>query len=65
MSKVSFLDTDITGIRISDRTMWGGNDKFKVMEEKWFEQDFKRPIEKRRGSLGGVLSIFQLDNEII
>jgi uncharacterized protein YjbI with pentapeptide repeats len=51
LSHVSFLDTNITEVRFSDKTSWGGDDNFQVIEEDWFEQDFKKPIEKRRVSL--------------
>ena len=37
MSKVSFINTNITKITFSDKTTWGGKDKFTVIEEKWLE----------------------------
>ena len=39
MSKTSFMNTDITGIRFSDNTKWGGEGKFQVIEEVWLEED--------------------------
>ncbi len=59
MSQVSFLDTDITGIRFSDRTTWGGQDKFKIIEELWLEDDLSKPARARRVSIGGVLSVYR------
>jgi hypothetical protein len=57
MSKVSFINTDITGIRFSDKTSWGGKDKFHVIEEKWL--DDKTIKERERPTLGGILSVYR------
>ncbi len=61
MSHVSFLDTDITRVRFSDRTAWGGDtvDKFKVIEEQWLEEDIEKPLKHRRVTLVGVLSVYR------
>jgi uncharacterized protein YjbI with pentapeptide repeats len=39
LSKVSFMNADITRIRFNDKARWGEKekDKFKVMEERWLE----------------------------
>jgi hypothetical protein len=59
MSKVSFINTDITRIRFSDKIAWGGKDKFTVIEEKWLEDSSKNIEERRRVSLGGILSVYR------
>jgi len=33
LAKVSFMNTDITRIRFSDRIRWSGNDGFKIIDE--------------------------------
>ncbi len=43
MSRVSFLDTDISGIRFSNKAIWGGKDKYKIIEEEWFEKLCRDP----------------------
>jgi len=37
VSNVSFMNTDITRERFSDRARWGKQDKFKVIEEEMLE----------------------------
>ena len=61
MSRVSFLDADITGVRFSDMVCWGGEDNYKVIEEEWLEQYIKEPneFEEKKISLGGVLSVYR------
>jgi hypothetical protein len=60
MAKVSFLDTDITKVRFSNKISWGGKDEDKVIEEEWFEQYIKEPTEeKSRVDLGDVLSVYR------
>lgn len=58
MSHVSFLDTDVTGIRFSDKTTWGGDDGFRVIEEEWLENSIGNS-DKREVSFGGVLSVYR------
>jgi len=56
----AFLETDITRVRFTDKTKWGGKDKDQVIEEEWFKQYIKDPTNKRRIiSLGGVLSAYR------
>ncbi len=40
LSKVSFMNTSITRIRISDKSWWGNetDDRFKIIEERWLEK---------------------------
>jgi uncharacterized protein YjbI with pentapeptide repeats len=62
MSKVSFINTNITKIAFSDKTTWSGKDKFTIIEEQWLEDNCSRKnnIEKRtKVSLGGVLSVYR------
>ncbi len=42
LSKVSFMDTDITRVTFSDRARWGEKDRFKVVEEEKLENSFKK-----------------------
>ena len=49
MSRVSFVNTDITGIRFGDNVRWDGTDNFQVIEETWLKDESV--------SLGGILSI--------
>jgi hypothetical protein len=37
LSKFSFMSTDITRVRFSDRARWGEKDNFKVLEEEMLE----------------------------
>lgn len=53
-----FVNTDLTGIRFSANTKWGGKRNFQVIEEKWLE-DGEKPHDERRVSLGGVLSVYR------
>ena len=41
LSNFSFMNTDITRVRFSDRAGWGKEDKFKVIEEEMLEQFLK------------------------
>jgi hypothetical protein len=41
LSKVSFMNTDITRVRFSDKARWGERDKFKIIEEEMLEQFIK------------------------
>ena len=41
LSNFSFMNTDITKVRFSDRARWGKKDKFKVVEEEMLEQFLK------------------------
>jgi hypothetical protein len=59
MSRVSFVNTDITGIRFGDNVRWDGTDNFQVIEETWLEEDIENTIEDRRVRLGGVLSVYR------
>jgi hypothetical protein len=59
MSRVSFINTDVTGIRFSDKTKWGGNDMFQVIEELWLKEDLTKSMADKRSSIGGVLSIYR------
>jgi uncharacterized protein YjbI with pentapeptide repeats len=48
LSRVSFMNTDITRVRFNDRARWGkGQDKFKVFEEKLLETSLSycEPLE--------------------
>jgi hypothetical protein len=57
MSNVSFLNTDITGIRFSDNTKWGGEGDFQVIEEEWLEEDREKPMEERSSDRGSFICL--------
>ncbi len=57
MSNVSFMDTDIAKIKFPLDTVWGKNDKFKIIEEEWLEGD---DVEKKnRITIIRILSIYR------
>jgi hypothetical protein len=49
-SNVSFMNTDITGVRFSDKARWGGEekkakeDRFKVVDERLLEERIKKKM---------------------
>ncbi|HEY6536458.1 MAG TPA: pentapeptide repeat-containing protein [Candidatus Nitrosocosmicus sp.] len=56
MSRVSFINTDITGVRFDDKVSWGsdppkwiGSKKscFKIIEEKWLEENSDKSLGKK------------------
>jgi uncharacterized protein YjbI with pentapeptide repeats len=53
MSRVSFINTDITKVRFTDKVVWGGKDKFTIIEEDWV----KNRITKL--TFDGVLSVYR------
>jgi len=53
MSRVSFVNTDITGIRFGDNVQWGGKGKFQAIEETWLKDKDKEI------TLEGVLSVYR------
>jgi hypothetical protein len=52
LSKVSFMNTDITRVRFADRAKWGKYDKFKVPQEELLE-------EKAPPSLGSIMAVYR------
>jgi hypothetical protein len=58
LSKVSFMNTDITGVGFSDKARWGGGgkkvkeDRFKIVDERRLEKEIK---DKDRGTTGSIL----------
>ena len=64
LSKVFFMNTDITRVRFSDRARWGKDDKFKVLEEELLEyalHEKKKLVENenQRVSLGSVMAVYR------
>jgi len=49
-SNVSFMNTDITGVRFSDKARWGGEekkakeDRFKIVDERLLEERIKKKM---------------------
>jgi Pentapeptide repeats (9 copies) len=59
LSRVSFMNTDITRVRFSDRARWGTlKDKFKVIEEEMLEEDVRKK-SPQRVSLGTVMAVYR------
>jgi uncharacterized protein YjbI with pentapeptide repeats len=69
LSKVSFLNSDITRIRFSDKTRWAEpsnkEEYLKIIEEKWIEEKVKQESSgdiseaEKDISLEGVLSVYR------
>jgi uncharacterized protein YjbI with pentapeptide repeats len=53
LSKISFINTDITRVRFNDRARWGKDNRFKVIEEELLE---KNP---EKFSLGSVMAVYR------
>jgi uncharacterized protein YjbI with pentapeptide repeats len=47
LSKVSFMNSDITRIRFSDKINWGGNDGFTIIEERRLREELEKIKEKK------------------
>ena len=60
LSQFSFMNTDITRVRFSDRARWGKKDKFKVVEEEMLENSLivKHP-PPHHVSLGSVMAVYR------
>ena len=50
VSKVSFMNTDITRVRFSEGAKWGEKEKFKVIEEEWLEKLAKGEINEQQNT---------------
>jgi uncharacterized protein YjbI with pentapeptide repeats len=63
LSRFSFMGTDITRVRFSDRARWGKKDKFKVVEEEMLEDSLigNSPLQVNEGqaSLGSVMAVYR------
>ena len=63
LSNVSFMNSDITRIRFSDKARWRedggkkGKDRFTVIEEKWLEESY--PKSHPDISLGSVMAVYR------
>jgi hypothetical protein len=62
LSRVSFMNTDITRVRFSDRAKWGEQDKFKVFEEETLEKEFLERKTPNTVSLGSVMVLLEERN---
>jgi uncharacterized protein YjbI with pentapeptide repeats len=58
MSLVSFMNTDITGIRFSGKTRWSIDDQFKVVEEEELEIELEY-CKNKRSNLEEILSVYR------
>jgi hypothetical protein len=54
LSTTSFMDTDITRIRFSDKARWSRNDRFRVRDEERFQQS-----KGRYSSVESILSLYR------
>ncbi len=57
MSRVSFMNTDITGIRFSGKTRWSKDGQFKIIEEKELEEKVQN--HKKGLNLEEILSVYR------
>jgi hypothetical protein len=60
LSNVSFMNTDITGVRFSDEARWGGGekakeDRFKIVDERLLEEKFK----EKYFNLGSIKAVYR------
>ena len=44
LSKVSFLNSDVTEIRFSDKVRWGGDDGFTIIDEKLLKESIENNV---------------------
>jgi Pentapeptide repeats (9 copies) len=58
LTKVSFMNTDITRVRFSGRARWGQKDKFKVIEEEMLEEEALKESPQQI-SLGTVMAVYR------
>jgi hypothetical protein len=54
LSNFSFMNTDITRVRFSDRARWGKEDKFKITDEEKLTKSESSPV-----SLGSVMAVYR------
>jgi hypothetical protein len=59
LSKVSFMNTDITKVRFSEAAKWGEKDKFKVIEERWLEELASGKEPKPSITVGTVMAVYR------
>jgi len=62
MSLVSFMNTDITGIRFGGKTRWSKDGKFKVIEEEEEEEEVENKIDidkETKSNLEEILSVYR------
>jgi uncharacterized protein YjbI with pentapeptide repeats len=64
LSKVSFINSDITRVRFSEKAVWGRGDRFKITDEEKLEEIVKTEpgeVEKIGGglSLGSVMAVYR------
>ena len=53
LSNVSFMNTDLTGVRFSDKARWGGEentkeDRFKIVDERLLEKEIERKKRNKK-----------------
>jgi hypothetical protein len=58
LSKFSFMNTEITRVRFSDRARWRNEDKFKVVEEEMLENSLPEK-SLQQVSLGSVKAVYR------
>jgi hypothetical protein len=59
LSKVSFMNTDISMVRFSDRARWGEKDKFKTIDERKLEEKIKRDGKTKEINLGSIKAVYR------
>ena len=62
LSNVSFMNTDLTGVRFSDKAIWGGKkvkeDKIKIVDERLLEKKIKHGDTKDL-NLGSIKAVYR------
>jgi uncharacterized protein YjbI with pentapeptide repeats len=67
LSNVSFMNTDLTGVRFSDKARWGGGeentreDKFKIIDERLLEEKIKEKDSHtmKDFNLGSIKAVYR------
>jgi hypothetical protein len=61
LSHVSFINTDLSLIRFSDKSVWGGGDRFQITEDRELVNylDDNSGEKDASVSLGGVMSVYR------
>jgi len=66
LSNVSFMNTDLTGVRFSDNARWGGKkvkeDRFKIVDERLLEEEIKENdghTTNKDFNLGSIKAVYR------
>lgn len=61
LSCVSFMNTDLTGVRFNDKARWGLNnkDKFKTIDERKLEEKIKKYGKTKKVNLASIKAVYR------